>query len=668
MTLQYRPEIDGLRALAVLAVIFNHLGWPLFSGGYVGVDVFFVISGFLITKILAGELRQGALSIIGFYKRRIIRLAPAYFLVLGATTLLALALLLPADLLAYFKSMASSTVFLANFYMWKQVGGYFGSESGFIPLLHLWSLAVEEQFYIFWPLLLWLIHRYLPPRWTGWLVAAGMLAALGVAEWGVRHNPDMAYYLMPTRAFELAMGALLVFLPPLRAGGAAQRALPTLGLLLILGTVFAYGAGTPFPGLYAVLPCLGSAMVIHAADRGQEWGGRLLATAPMNWMGRLSYPAYLWHWPMIAGLNIYDTPITPAIGAAVVASTLLLSYLTYRHVEQPAKALQLRRFRRVLGLGYALPAGACLAIAMVAMLSHGWPQRYPPEINLRSAALHARADQIRAGCIEGNPAAPGGADRCVLGTPKAGVDILLVGDSHANHFSGMIDVMARDAGLRGYDITQSNTIFLPGVQRYFTQQGRRLEHKEFAVRNRYIQDLLKTSKFHFVVLGGAFAKHFDHGDWRSGATPALGAQLAFKQGFEAALDDIVASGARPVVIKDNPRIAEGAERCTLDRALGRSHADCTSPTAQYLANFHNWSAYLATLARRYPTLVVIDPALIICDRSQCQTELDNTPLYLDDGHLNYRGSELIGQLYLHQYGNPFRPGASTPLATLASHD
>lgn len=659
MKLGYRPEIDGLRAVAVLIVIFNHLGWSLFSGGYVGVDVFFVISGFLITRILVDEIGEGKLSIVGFYKRRIVRLAPAYFLVLAATSAIALCIMLPADLLDYAKSVLYSTVFLANFYMWKEVGGYFNNQVEFIPLLHLWSLAVEEQFYIFWPLILWLIHKLLPPRWLAWVVFAGLLAGIGLAEWGTLKNPDLAYYLMPTRAFELAMGAMLVFLPAARAGATLARALPAVGLLMILYPALSYGSATPFPGLHAILPCAGSALLIHCADRRHEWVGRLLSSAPMNFVGRISYPAYLWHWPLIAALNICKVPLSAPVAAAVLAATLLLSHLTFRYVEQPAKRLHAVSFGRLLGLGYLLPTAACAALAVLAMQGQGWPGRFTPEVNLRSAALHTRADKIRRNCFEGDPAAPGGAERCVLGKNKPGVDILLIGDSHANHFSGMIDVMARDAGLRGYDITQSNTIYLPGVRRYFDQKGRRLEHREFSTRNNYIETLLRTKHFQYVVMGGSFVKHFNQGDWGEDGKPEASARTAFKDGFEKAVREIGASGAIPVVIKGNPRIVDGVQRCTLENALGRSRADCDSPTAEYLAMFKDWSAYLDELARRYPKLLVIDPARVICDQRNCHTELNNTPLYLDEGHLNYRGSELVGELYLARFGNPFAPGGNT---------
>jgi peptidoglycan/LPS O-acetylase OafA/YrhL len=663
MRLGYRPEIDGLRAIAVLIVIFNHLGWKLFSGGYVGVDVFFVISGFLITSILLSEIRDGQFSITAFYKRRIIRLAPAYFLVLAAASALAVALMLPADLLDYIKSALYSTVFLANFYMWKEVGGYFNNQVEFIPLLHLWSLAVEEQFYIFWPLILWLLHKLVPARWLAAIVAVGIVLGVGVSEWGIVRNPAMAYYLMPTRAFELAIGAWLAFAPATPGSAAWRRAMPTLGLALIAVPMFTYNGDTAFPGLHAALPCLGSALLIQFADRRTEWVGRLLSTAPANLIGRISYPAYLWHWPLIAALNICLIPIGPGVAVAVLAVTLGLSYLTYRYAETPAKRLQARPFRKVFGLGYALPALALSAAAAVAISAHGWPQRFPADVIAKSAALHHGSETVRRNCFEGNPSKPGQPDSCILGVNKPGVDLLLIGDSHANHYSGMIDVLAKDAGLRGYDITQSNTIYLPEVHRFHDQKGRRVEHWEFYARNQYIEALLKREKFRYVVLAGSYAKHFNIGDWTMDGRPQASSREIFTSQFEAALRQILDNGAIPVVIKGNPSIKDGSQRCTLENALGRSHADCDNPVSEYRQVFSGWNAYLEQLAQRYPQMIVIDPAAIICDAQKCHTELQNVPIYKDGGHLNYTGSELVGRLYLARFGNPLRPGA----AVAASH-
>ncbi len=245
---RYQHHIDGLRALAVILVILHHLGdWAGLSGGYVGVDVFFVISGFLITSIVKAEIEAQRFSFGGFYRRRIIRLAPAYFTVLITTTIAALVWMLPAEMIAYARSVAASSLFIANFHMWREVGGYFGAASETTPLLHLWSLAVEEQFYFFWPLILSFAHRLLGMRWMALLVIATTLVGIVISQWGVVRFPAAAYYLLPTRFFELSAGAALAYLPVAKAGRLPWTAVSACGFGLILYASVSYGRETLFP-------------------------------------------------------------------------------------------------------------------------------------------------------------------------------------------------------------------------------------------------------------------------------------------------------------------------------------------------------------------------------------------------------------------------------------
>lgn len=334
--IKYKPHIDGLRAVAVLVVIFHHLGdWAGMSGGYIGVDVFFVISGYLITKILKTELEAGNFTFGGFYKRRVVRLAPAYFTVVLATTMAALLWMLPEALLSYARSMAASSMFLANFYMWNEVGGYFGANANAVPLLHLWSLAVEEQFYLFWPAAMLISYKFVPRRYLPWLVAIAVIGSTVISQWGVDRSPAAAYYLMPTRFFELAVGALIAYLPRWAIGRQKGTLVSLAGLGMIAYATIAYGKETDFPGYAALVPVLGTAMILH-------WGegtlvGRALSTPFVTFIGKISYPAYLWHWPIIVFLYVNEITITLFVGLIVLVGTLFLSWLTYKWIEQPAR-------------------------------------------------------------------------------------------------------------------------------------------------------------------------------------------------------------------------------------------------------------------------------------------------------------------------------------------
>lgn len=213
MSIAYRPDIDGLRAIAVSLVIFNHLGWSLFSGGYIGVDIFFVISGYLITIILTRDIQAQQFSIARFYKKRVVRLAPAYFTVLAVVSLIAWQVMLPGELTEYFKSVMYATVLIANLYMRNEVGDYFSPSVENVPLLHLWPLGVEEQFYIFWPLILWLFFSRASRKYLWLMISTLIIVLLAYAQYQLTQNPAKAYYSMPVRAFELLIGALITCLP-----------------------------------------------------------------------------------------------------------------------------------------------------------------------------------------------------------------------------------------------------------------------------------------------------------------------------------------------------------------------------------------------------------------------------------------------------------------------
>jgi peptidoglycan/LPS O-acetylase OafA/YrhL len=249
-----------------MLVILHHLQVPGFSGGYVGVDVFFVISGYLITSIVYREIIAGSFSMTNFYRRRIVRLAPAYFLVVFATTVFCVFALLPSELINYAESVIYSTFFMANFYMWSEAGGYFGVQADFTPLLHLWSLAVEEQFYILWPFFLFFFYKFLKFRWIAWFVVFATVISLLISEWGAQRHLAAAYYLMPTRAVELLLGACLIFLPNCNFPNIVRNVLTILGLVLVLFSVVFYTTETDFPGVHALVPCLGAMLLIYFSN------------------------------------------------------------------------------------------------------------------------------------------------------------------------------------------------------------------------------------------------------------------------------------------------------------------------------------------------------------------------------------------------------------------
>jgi peptidoglycan/LPS O-acetylase OafA/YrhL len=330
--MQYRRDIDGLRAVAVISVIFFHAGFSIFSGGYVGVDIFFVISGYLITSIIISELDQGTFSILRFYERRARRILPALFFVMFACIPFAFMWMFPTEFEAFSKSIAAVTVFASNILFWRE-SGYFAAASENIPLLHTWSLAVEEQYYLLFPVFLALLWRFGRSPVFYSIVAISIVSLL-LSEWGWRNAPTANFYLAPTRAWELLAGSICAFLQY----GKPQKSnnvLSAFGLALIVFAIFFYTESTPFPSVYALTPVMGTALIIMYGA-GKTWVGKLLSLKVFVGIGLISYSAYLWHQPLFAFARIGSAAAPEQWLMFLLSLTsLALAYFSWRFVESP---------------------------------------------------------------------------------------------------------------------------------------------------------------------------------------------------------------------------------------------------------------------------------------------------------------------------------------------
>lgn len=335
--MDYRREIDGLRALAVLPVILFHAGFETFSGGFVGVDVFFVISGYLITTIIFAELEQGKFSIVNFYERRARRILPALFLVMLVCIPFAWFWLLPSDMKDFSQSLIAISVVASNILFWRE-SGYFDTAAELKPLLHTWSLAVEEQYYVLFPLFLMLFWK-LGKRWI--LVTLGFIfvASLAVAQWAAYAKPAAAFFLLPTRGWELLTGAFAAFYLSqanrTEFGKGFREVGGWLGVALILYAVFAYSKATPFPGFYALVPTIGTVLIILFATQ-QTTVGKFVGNKAFVGVGLISFSAYLWHQPLFAfarQIGVADSDVT--IFLALSFASIFLAYLSWKYVEAP---------------------------------------------------------------------------------------------------------------------------------------------------------------------------------------------------------------------------------------------------------------------------------------------------------------------------------------------
>lgn len=449
--INYRADIDGLRAVAVLAVVLNHLSSGWLSGGYVGVDVFFVISGYLITGIINREIAEGKFTFSGFYERRARRIFPALFAMLTVTLVASYLLLLPSDMVSTLKGALGTLFFASNIVFWREMAeGYFAAtDLGLNPLLHTWSLAVEEQFYVLFPVLLLACHRYAKRLIVPVLLicAAGSLAA---AAFLIQSKSVAVFFLSPFRAWELLIGSLLALnaIPPIKSRLAREVA-AGVGLIAILWACFSYSKGTVFPGLAALAPVLGAAAIIHAGSSGSSLTKKLLELPPIVFIGLISYSLYLWHWPLIV-LTRYANgmdPITDQL-PRLFAASILAAWLSYRYIEQPFRHKKIISKKVVFGASAVFMSSMAIA-SSIGLINNGFENRFSAESIAYDKARHAR---IPLEHCDGRPSN----SWCIIGDKNVKPSIILWGDSHMLAWSPGIDKVLRNQGKSAFLAIQTS--------------------------------------------------------------------------------------------------------------------------------------------------------------------------------------------------------------------
>ncbi len=463
----YRPDIDGLRAVAVLSVVLYHAGYASFSGGFVGVDIFFVISGYLITRVLEDDLAAGTFSFWKFYERRMRRIFPALFVLTLACTLAA-GLLFPTQrLLDFGHSLLAVIGFVSNVYFRRHSppDGYFADASGDQLLLHTWTLSLEEQFYLLFPIGLLLLHKFARNRKRSVLLLA-VLLSFAYSVHKLRRDPIAAFYLLPGRAWELLIGALLSLKPLPALKNALLRTITgLLGLAAIVYAIATFHAGLPFPGVNALYPCLGACLLIYSGEPSTEpstEGGpslikRLLGLRPLVLIGAISYSLYLWHWPAIVlakfiSTRYYQTPQSFTIPLLIA---LALSFLSFECIETPFRKRrpspqQPAAPRRAVSIGLAASA-AMAALSLVIILGHGLPNRFPAWKRTILDANYAEkkefADIGSCANFQTNPQKFADVRFCEVGHTSK--NILVWGDSHVSQLYPLLSSMQQQDQLHG---------------------------------------------------------------------------------------------------------------------------------------------------------------------------------------------------------------------------
>ena len=614
--MKYRPDIDGLRSLAILPVVLNHLGVRGFWGGYVGVDIFFVISGFLITGNIAAEARSGTYTIRDFYKKRIIRIFPALFAMFAVCTVLAWFVMLPTELVRYARSLVTATFFGSNMLFYAEAG-YFEQVARLKPLLHTWSLAIEEQFYILWPLVVAPIALRWPRRLPG-LTLALALVSLGLSVWLVNHDPSGAYYLLPSRAWELCIGALVATLPPFRLKPWLNQTLATLALIAIAFAIHRFNEASAFPGLLALLPCLGAGVLILTGT-GESWAARLLSWRPLVVIGENSYSLYLWHWPVIVFGSIgLFLPPTATVIVAELAIAFALAFLSTAWIEKPFRT-RARSWSagRVLACGSgAMVLAALVSAALIA--AKGVPGRFTPAQQAVAAYEGMDGDALyrRGTCFVVGSHMGFAASSC-LAHDRTLPSLLLLGDSHAAHYwPGLARYRNR------FDVLQATKagckpLLYPDIEDPCVQFMRKM-----------LTEWLPAHRPDELLLGAR---------WRAEDLPLLAQTLA----------DPGVQAAHPVLIGPVPQYTSGLPRLLVFGAI-RSNPDLAYRALD--PDLVKVDRDLATLAARMHVRYVSMLGLMCNGHSCLVLARPGIPMQFDYGHFTREGSIRATDLLMNAIG------------------
>ena len=651
--MKYRAEIDGLRAVAVLPVILFHAGFKLFGGGYVGVDVFFVLSGYLITGIIHEEMQSGRFSVVRFYERRARRILPALLLVCLVCIPFAWLWMLPDELQGFARSLMAVSVFASNFLFWSE-SGYFEAAAALKPLLHTWSLAVEEQFYIFFPLFLLLLRRA-SPRTLMTVIAALSVVSLSAAELLSKLLPAANFYLLPSRAWELGLGAILA----LNAGtmsrkhGYAGQLAAATGLAMIVYAVFAFDETMQLPGLWSLIPVLGTALLVAFATPSTMIGW-FLSLRPIVGIGLISYSAYLWHQPLFAfaRIRLLDAP-SPATYMVLSALALVLAYLSWRFVEQPFRRKDLVSRRQIFSSAAAVSV-LVIAAGFAGQETSGFPARLTSD----ALAMAAWAEQpkLRQGkCKTGslNIVTP---ENSCLYNDELPADITIWGDSHATVLAQSLADALRtgDHGLREFSF-------------YGCAPATGLHRSDGvddcdALNRRVLRELDPVST---VVLLARWTLYLEGEpfDNREGGVEPDGATYALPLGkgreyiadparvqvvgqlFRTTIEQLLKSGKRVVLVYPVPEVGWNVPRLLareIQFGIGRQSPLSTSFEV-FRRRSGNARAQLDLLADN-PNLLRVRPEELFCGThiaDRCLAQLDGKPLYFDDDHLSGIGSAML---------------------------
>ncbi len=644
MNIKYRADIDGLRAIAVLAVLFYHYDIPGFSGGFVGVDIFFVISGFLITSIILHDLKEGKFSIARFYERRIRRIFPALFPVILFSSIIGLYLFDPSGCRELGASITSTTLFYSNiFFMLKS--GYFEPQSLQRPLLHTWSLAVEEQFYIFFPISMIIVSRYFKAKYFPLLLTTAVISLIA-SIYGLSHHPGATFYLVPTRAWELLAGSILALgVLPAPSSFLFKNILSLSGLGLLFYSITFYTHNTPFPGQNAIAPVLGASLIIWCDSKERKTiVSTLLSLQPIVFIGLISYSLYLWHWPIVAFTKyILFRPLDGYEKLLIIVTSVALATLSWRYIERPFRikqkvVIERKKIFIISAIIMVTISGFGLIIQFLATdkYHYNYIAQLPENFNNLSVAPK-------------------------VGLKSATPSFALWGDSHARAFIPAIEKESNKYAVSGVILTHDSAPPLLGVDINTIPDNSYNSFDKVQYNNGVLDYLKAHSNIKTIILAARWAayskgtsyKEEDHlvysiNDAYSKYKDKQKNSIVFSTGLSRTVDELLRMGRKVIIVSDVPEIGYNVTRFSLIQKrlpFAVKGVEIRPAIAEYNLRNREVLETLHELSKNINVTVIHAESKMFDENSMGIIAIQDEILYSDDDHLSVFGSHYIASSF-----------------------
>ena len=646
---EYRSDIDGLRAIAVLAVVLYHAGFDSLSGGYVGVDIFFVISGYLITSIIVKEINTDSFSISGFYERRFRRILPALLVMVIVTAILGTFLYNPTSLVDLSKSIVATMAFSSNvLFFWES--GYFDAASELKPLLHTWSLAVEEQFYIIFPILMLVIAKVAKKNYFLPLISL-LILSLSISIVFTREFPTSSFFLLHTRAWEMLIGSLLALkvIPELKHQQ-VRDITSLVGLSFLVFSILIFDEHTIFPGYAALLPTLGAALLIYSGNGGSIVG-RCLSVKPVVFIGLISYSLYLWHWPLIVFCNyLLVREMSTVETLALLTIILCVSVISWHYIEKPFRTGEIFPLKKQV-IQYSVLSSLFVAfIGLYVLFQNGLPNRYEWYEDTLTIELQNPSWNKWGECQDVYHRVKQGQELCTIGDKTQKSSFLFWGDSHARVLLPAVDNHANKRNVAGKIATQSACPPLLGIER-----ENRLSCNRF--NNSVIEYLAASDNIETVFLSARWALASPGTRYKSekGSSINLNDLITnndmsnsdlFQLGFERTIAALLKMKKKIVIVGPIPEIGYDVPTINfISQLQGRNLDTLITPT---FAEFSARNMFVMSTIDGFSDhqdITITLPSSVLCNLDICMIKVDGKLLYLDDDHLTIHGAMYIRKIF-----------------------